>query len=178
VSEPLGLRPDLWTQFDGDYPAAVKKVERIAGYDLDFLAPKLTPELTNGWLDEKQAPAVIRDLKRYLALLALFPDEPLAPSNKVDMAWHTFVLYTRKYREFCNAVFGHYVDHYPDKPGAPFNRPRYEKTVARYRQAFGPPSELIWGLRPAQLNQARPVFWPLAVSLAVLGGVLLLPRAR
>jgi hypothetical protein len=184
MTQPLGLLPELWTQFDGDYAAAVKRVELIERFDLNFLAPKLTPELTNGWLNERDAPLVIRDLKRYIALIVLFPGEALAPSNKIDMAWHTFILYTRPYREFCNEVFGHYVDHYPDPSGAPFNRPRYEKTLSRYRQAFGPPPDLMWNIymKPAQPNQAPPArpVWPLAglaVSLAVLGGVLLLPRA-
>lgn len=175
MARPLGLLPELGTT------ETIEKLELIERFDLGFLAPKLTPQLTYGWLQESEAPLAISDLKRFMALFALFPGEQLSPSNKVDMAWHSFILFTRHYREFCNVVFGGYIDHYPDPPGAARDVARQQRTLSRYRQAFGAPSELIWGigLRPAQAPPSRPV-WPFAgaaVSLAVLAGVLLLPRA-
>lgn len=34
-------------------------------------------------------------------------------SPKVDMVWHTHILYTKDYKNFCNEVFGEYIHHTP-----------------------------------------------------------------
>jgi hypothetical protein len=38
---------------------------------------------------------------------------PLSPSATVDVGWHTFILYTREYREFCHGIAGRFIDHVP-----------------------------------------------------------------
>jgi hypothetical protein len=35
------------------------------------------------------------------------------PSQAVDEAWHEFILMTRSYHDFCNAVLGRYLHHVP-----------------------------------------------------------------
>jgi hypothetical protein len=42
---------------------------------------------------------------------------PLAPSELVDIGWHTFILYTTEYAEFCQRVVGHFVHHLPNDDG-------------------------------------------------------------
>jgi hypothetical protein len=39
--------------------------------------------------------------------------QPLSPSATVDIGWHTFILYTRDYREFCDRVAGRFIEHVP-----------------------------------------------------------------
>lgn len=44
----------------------------------------------------------------------------LKPSKLVDVGWHTFVLYTQEYAEFCDRVAGRFIHHIPDDgDGAP-----------------------------------------------------------
>lgn len=43
--------------------------------------------------------------------------EPLAPSKAVDIGWHTFILYTREYAEFCDRVAGRFIHHEPTDTG-------------------------------------------------------------
>jgi hypothetical protein len=38
----------------------------------------------------------------------------LSPSPLVDIGWHTFILHTQEYAEFCNRVAGGYIHHVPD----------------------------------------------------------------
>jgi hypothetical protein len=38
---------------------------------------------------------------------------PLSPSATVDIGWHTFILYTKDYREFCERVAGRFIEHVP-----------------------------------------------------------------
>ncbi len=35
------------------------------------------------------------------------------PSKVVDIFWHTHILFTQKYFQDCDAVFGHYLHHEP-----------------------------------------------------------------
>jgi len=35
------------------------------------------------------------------------------PSEVVDIAWHEFILFTRKYSDFCNKAFGRFLHHTP-----------------------------------------------------------------
>ena len=39
----------------------------------------------------------------------------LGPSELVDIGWHTFVLYTRDYAEFCDRVAGRFIHHVPEE---------------------------------------------------------------
>lgn len=32
---------------------------------------------------------------------------------EIDDMWHTFILFTREYTDFCNHYFGHYIHHVP-----------------------------------------------------------------
>ena len=43
--------------------------------------------------------------------------KPVGPSKLVDIGWHTFILYTHEYAEFCDRIAGRFIHHVPD--GAP-----------------------------------------------------------
>lgn len=49
----------------------------------------------------------------FLKLCALDPEGKYSPSHTVDIGWHTFVLYTREYAEFCERVAGRFMHHSP-----------------------------------------------------------------
>lgn len=38
---------------------------------------------------------------------------PLSPAKLVDIGWHTFILHTKDYREFCDRIAGRFIDHVP-----------------------------------------------------------------
>ena len=68
--------------------------------------------------------AVSRDRARQLmAELFDFLDDsagsngPRRPSPLVDRAWHTFILHTRDYAQFCQDRFGRFIHHVPE-PGS------------------------------------------------------------
>jgi len=42
---------------------------------------------------------------------------PLSPSATVDIGWHTFILHTREYAEFCDRIAGHFIHHIPTNGG-------------------------------------------------------------
>lgn len=59
---------------------------------------------------------------------------PLGPSELVDIGWHTFILYTREYAEFCERVAGRFIHHVPNDDGEGEGDP--EKTIARTTKAI------------------------------------------
>ncbi|WP_027927253.1 glycine-rich domain-containing protein [Amycolatopsis benzoatilytica] len=57
-----------------------------------------------------------RIMDQALAFLAACArtDQPLAPSDTVDIGWHTFILYTHEYADFCDRISGSFIHHVPN----------------------------------------------------------------
>jgi len=71
------------------------------------IARKLGVTLTTGQ-------RYFQEMLDYLHRSAASEIAPPPPSDEVDLAWHTFILHTRAYTDYCNEVFGGYVHHEPD----------------------------------------------------------------
>jgi hypothetical protein len=84
----------------------------IQQLDLASVRAKLQEKM--GW-SAQQALHVEGDYKRFLYALAHKRQEDILspPTQEVDEFWHQHILDTRKYRDDCQTVFGHYVDHTP-----------------------------------------------------------------
>lgn len=64
-----------------------------------------------------EQPMAERIMDQALAFLKACADNPgvtLSPSRSVDIGWHTFVLHTLEYAEFCERVAGYFIHHVPD----------------------------------------------------------------
>lgn len=89
------------------------------------------------------------DMKRYLALVATSPLARLAPPERIDTAWHHFILHTREYSAFCFAVAGKFIHHVPSSS-----------------QWFTPQ----FGLKAQTLDAARAMFGGLSRNWMAQGG--------
>lgn len=81
-------------------------------------------------------------LKQFLTVCAVQPGIKVA-SDEIDQMWHTFLLFTREYRNFCNDRLGRYIEH------EPFENPRptyYELTRDVARGLFGELDLRYWPL--------------------------------
>lgn len=55
-----------------------------------------------------------RELKRYLILASEYSGSNLPMmSTEVDNFWHTFLLFTKDYQNFCNEGLGMFIHHVP-----------------------------------------------------------------
>lgn len=76
--------------------------------------------------------------------------EPLSPSKQVDVGWHTFILYTRDYAEFCQRSAGRFIHHEPtDSPDTlPEASPSElnTRTVQAIRRAGYTVDETLWAV--------------------------------
>ncbi|MEU6851374.1 NUDIX domain-containing protein [Actinacidiphila alni] len=70
-------------------------------------------------IDQPQAELIMTDALAFLAACGANPGAPLSPSESVDIGWHTFILYTAEYAEFCDRVAGRFIYHGPKCCGCP-----------------------------------------------------------
>lgn len=107
------------------------------------------------------AEGLLREAKRMLYLWTL-AKEPVAPSDRVDWAWHEMLMFTRYYKSFAEFI-GFFVHHDPNPPEedmreetweeiqATLGKPRrgtdtYINTKKNYEKYFG--------------AKADPLYWP------------------
>jgi hypothetical protein len=56
-----------------------------------------------------------REIKRFLALCAAHPGE-YGMRGPLDELWHTFILFTSSYANFCRLLGGGFIHHLPESP--------------------------------------------------------------
>ena len=63
-------------------------------------------------MSREDALQLFEDTKMFLFLCATHP-VGLGPTAKLDDGWHTFILFTREYRDFCIRYLGKFIHHNP-----------------------------------------------------------------
>ena len=95
-------------------------------------------------IDAPMAEVALREVVRFLFLVASDASTSLTPSPRVDLAWHEFILFTKPYREFCDQQLGRFIDHHPGGSDGE-NRRRYRLALHLYWLTFGTPDPVFWG---------------------------------
>jgi len=95
----------------------------------------------HSWTPE-QADHCEIEYKRFLTLLAKFPNDQIVPDIEVDKFWHQHILDTMKYARDCDEIFGHFVHHYPymgmlGEDDAAASAEAFERMQHLYAQEFG-----------------------------------------
>jgi len=93
----------------------------VAELDLSLIEEKLIERAQFGRESRcppvplKDLPDVIQDYKKYLFLNLKYHGFPIAPSYHIDEVWHQHILFTKKYADDCEQIFGeirHHVPHF------------------------------------------------------------------
>jgi hypothetical protein len=97
-------------------------------------------------VDESDAELHSRELRRYLFVAATHPAERWPMVAAIDPLWHSFLLFTKSYQEFCRALGQPFIHHEPfddesDRVGA---SDTYARFLDCYRAAFGEPPASVW----------------------------------
>jgi hypothetical protein len=91
-----------------------------------------------------------RELRRFLALCALNPAAAYGMAGPVDDLWHTFLLSTREYSDFCSALGGRFIHHIP-AIDSNSSKDGYLRFLYDYAAIYGEdPPRHIWPRLPAQ----------------------------
>jgi hypothetical protein len=113
---------------------------RLDTFEAPYLEEKLMGE--GVFTSKADYAEAFTEFKKFIGLVALYR-EPLAMSSKpVDEVWHQFILFTKKYHEFCKDFNGSYVHHLPRTSTTPLHPAGAENLRTRYRELYGDPSKL------------------------------------
>lgn len=87
-----------------------------------------------------------RELRRYLYIAACHPGGRWPMVALIDDLWHTFLIYTRDYQRFCDALGVPFLHHEPtdSTPDSAVQQDAYARFLAYYRAEFGDPPKAIW----------------------------------
>jgi hypothetical protein len=106
------------------------------------------PELIERYKDKlglsgQAALQLFHDVKQFLYVCGTQNENGCSPTEKIDLGWHEFLLYSRDYREFCEQMFGQLVEHAPRSYLKTDRRPKGEmrRTYLVARSIFGVLSE-------------------------------------
>jgi hypothetical protein len=139
-------------------------VKRKVGRDHGLPSAKLT--------------AGVENLKRYYAVALLDPLNLHAVSKAVDPFWHSHILFTSEYENFCQFIFGQFIHHEPldptDGPKVEFVRKLYDHTLATYKKLFKSLDPEWWP--PSGADAFGPVCLHQAVQNAEIRALALFPR--
>jgi hypothetical protein len=119
----------------------IKRLQAIEEYDLWFVRERIARD---GSIAEHRIEPAVTEFKRYMALIALGYEDLGMHSKDVDEVWHSFILFTREYSEFCKSGCGQMVHHRPNtsrRPQLPESSvPAFKES---YEKFFGPLPQ-IW----------------------------------
>ena len=113
---------------------------------LDFpLDHILARYMTDEGVDRQEALVHLSELRRYSYIASQHRGSwPMVPS--LDPLWHTFLLFTKDYQRFCEALGVPFIHHQPFGEVVDYDEVHrnYEKFLTVYRSAFGEPRDDIW----------------------------------
>ena len=109
-------------------------LESLKDYQNDALINRFLETWTLSWEEGKD---IFEETKKWLWLHAYIQEcadkkiqLAISQSTKlIDEMWHTFILFTRDYQNFCEQYFGYYIHHYPTA------KSEYDKTIAEYERS-------------------------------------------
>lgn len=86
-----------------------------------------------------------RELKRFLAIAAIYPEESIGMKGLIDELWHTFIIFTKDYENFCHQVAGRFIHHVPlvSEEDGRQGSSGYKRMMELYRFHFGEPAA-VW----------------------------------
>lgn len=96
-------------------------------------------------VDEALAERIMNETLAFIHACANGVATRLAPSPSVDIGWHTFILYTKSYTEFCETHAGKYIHHEPsDIPEVEFDGGSPRETVEVLKRNGYSVDEQLW----------------------------------
>lgn len=93
------------------------------------------------WLDhgrnlkKEEIDFIFDYLKEFLYLSYKYKGLYLS-SYIVDEAWHTFILFTKEYHDFCYSIFGEFRHHKPSLSGYELDKKEIEETYFIFKKEF------------------------------------------
>lgn len=124
-----------------------ERIRKIDDFDYGKVAKKVSMSLEG--VTPSYVQQGIENLKLYYVIALLDPLNAHAVSKTVDPFWHAHILFTKDYINFCDDVFGQYIQHDPldqdDSARVAHIANLYDYTLSLYGKIF---------------KQVNPEWWP------------------
>lgn len=96
----------------------MQALQRLESYEIpNGVVSRLVEKPTYGTMSAADIIERIAEFKKFVALLVINHDKKRRvemTSEEIDEIWHTFILFTKEYQEFCNLLVGEYIHHEPN----------------------------------------------------------------
>ena len=86
------------------------------------------------------AERIFAAFKQFMIVCSIKPGRKIT-SGPIDNMWHSFLLFTRDYKSFCEQYLGRFINHEPFERAAPYI---YLETRAFTKDFFGRIDEKAW----------------------------------
>ena len=118
------------------------KINLALSYENADIIEKLCSEYD---FEKELAKEYFIEVKKFLYLCANTTDR-LAPSAEIDKIWHTFILFTKDYRQYCIHFLGKLIDHVPEvkKDTSTPTENCLLNTITNYESVFGELNNNVW----------------------------------
>ena len=118
------------------------KINLAMSYENNDIVAKFCDE--HG-LDEELGKQYFQEVKKFLFLCAN-SSARLAPSIEIDKIWHTFILFTKEYRQYCLQFLGKFIHHVPEvrKESSEQKENCLQNTIEHYTSIFGEINNEVW----------------------------------
>jgi hypothetical protein len=133
-----------------DYPMTMDTLTKENSFTHKYLLDEVLWErlvqriMKDKSMERLLAERIMDQTLAFLTLCALEPRSRYSPSPLVDIGWHTFILYTGQYAEFCKRIGG-FIDHNPsDVPGVDYDKGNVARTVGALKRRNITIDESLW----------------------------------
>ena len=132
-------------------------IEQVMAYSMADIIKRCQKD--NGYTD-KDMVILEKELKRYLILAILDAGKFGMYSKDVDNLWHSFILFTKNYSDFCNTYSKKFIHHVPkidslETPEqATQNRKNFSHFIKKYEEIFTEEIHPIWLIDIGEKNLA------------------------
>lgn len=89
------------------------------------------------------AEAIFHELLKFFCAARERRGQMSVPSGTIDDMWHSFLVRTKDYREFCKEYIGVFLDHLPNDEDRSLEQ-EYQDTRLKVIDMFGPVDSAIW----------------------------------
>ena len=134
-------------------------VQKIMNYKMPYIIKRC--QKNHDYTDDDMK-ILEQELKRYLSLpLTRNKGEPSSGmySRDVDNLWHTFILFTKEYSDFCQKHYGRYLHHVPRIENTKTEETkvnRFQVFLDRYESLFGDVHP-IWFLDACEKGETKEI---------------------
>ncbi len=131
--------------------AQLDLLDRVMGYKNTAIVAKMEREHK---LSLEDAELLFKETKRFLWLAHITIDAVITPPMIIDKGWHTFILFTKEYMDFCLEMFGQMIHHRPWHPedDASFEKVAHDLNSSKAQVAlqFGSDVSRFWDYGPIE----------------------------